>query len=50
MLLHGSPRGVTISVKILFSRFRTSHGLVLVSAHSNLLIHIYQCDLGGIFD
>ena len=49
MLLQGSARGVTISVKVLLSRFKTSHGLVLVSAHSNLLIPIYQCGLGRYF-
>ena len=47
--MQGSPRGVSVSVKILFSRFNASHGLVLVSAHSNLFIPIFQCDLGGIF-
>ena len=29
VLLHGSPRGVTVSVEILFGRFNTSHSLVL---------------------
>ena len=48
--MQGSPRGVSVSVKILFSRFNASHGLVLVSAHSILFIPIFQCDLGGIFD
>ena len=36
-------------VEILFCRFVTSHVLVLVSAHSNLLFQIFQCGLGGIF-
>ena len=43
------PERVTVSVEILFCRFRASHGLVLVSAHSNLLFQIYQCGLGGMF-
>ena len=47
--MYGSPRGVSVSVKILFSRFNASHGLVLVSAYSNLFIPIFQCDLGGFF-
>ena len=49
MLLQGSTRGVTVGVKVLLSRFKTSHGLVLVSAHSNLLIAIPQCGLGWYF-
>ena len=29
-------QGVSVSVKILLSRFKSSNGLVIVSAHSNL--------------
>ena len=43
------PGVLLLVLRFLFSRFKTRHGLVLVSAHSNLLIQIYQCDLGGIF-
>ena len=33
--MQGSPKGVSVSVKILTSIFNASHRLVIVSAHSN---------------
>ena len=49
MLLQGGSRGVTVSAKVLLSRFRTSHDLVL-SVHIPIsFFQFLSVVLGGIF-